>query len=97
MLNTSTSNTELVPYKTFMEFILLARKWMKESSSPEHKRKIAQKFIQKVQIHEDGVKVHYFMGKDHYERELALVAGSQSAREKNNCSSSLQFGGPSRT
>ena len=95
--STTTSNAEIVPYETFMEFIQLARKWTKESSSPEHKRKIAQKFIQRVAIHDEGAKVHYFVGKDHYERELALVAGSPKLKEKNISSSSLQFGGPTRT
>lgn len=58
--------------------------------------KVIEKLVHKVEVGPDSVKEHYFVGKNHVERESANIADSRDFFVCNS-SNSLTYGTPGRT
>ncbi len=61
----------IVKVQTFQAFAENYRKFIKNADH-EVKKQMVQKFIKKVEIGVDEVKIHWNLDQEHYERELAL-------------------------
>lgn len=68
----------LVKLSTFEEFADRYRKFLKDNAEPEIKKKIVQKFVKRVEIGLNTIKIHFNLDQGHYERELALTGRSLS-------------------
>jgi site-specific DNA recombinase len=79
----------LVKVKTFEEFAEHYRKLI-DRADHETRKSMVQKFVKKIEVGVDSVKIHWIMDQEHYERELALRG--RSPIFKNNGSYSLTFG-----
>ena len=64
-------------------------------NNPDLKALVISKFVKKIEVAEDSITVHYFVGDDHFKRELALASSSSSF--ENLGSNKLKSGGTSRT
>jgi site-specific DNA recombinase len=67
----------LVSLDKFEEFASHYREFLK-TANPTQEKLMLQKFIRKIEVGVDQVRIHWIVDKDHYERELALKrAGSR--------------------
>jgi hypothetical protein len=67
----------LVNPNNFEEFASHYRDFLR-TANPTQEKLILQKFIRKIEVGVDQVRIHWIVDKDHYERELALKrAGSR--------------------
>lgn len=64
---------------TFEAFANRYRKFVYEEMHPDQKKAALQKFIHKVEVSPDSVKIHYIVDQDHFGRELALDSNSASS------------------
>ncbi len=64
-------------------------------NNPDLKALVISKFVKKVEVSEDSITVHYFVGEEHFKRELALA--SSLSFSKNLGSNRLTSGGTNRT
>lgn len=88
----------IVKVQTFQAFAENYRKFIKNADH-EVKKQMVQKFIKKVEIGVDEVKIHWNLDQEHYERELALRGRSAEGQVFliNVGSNSLTSGAPART
>lgn len=84
------SINRIVGLDTFEGFAKQYRNFIKEASVTEQKQ-IVQKFIRKIEVGTETVKIHFIVDEEHFKRELALKeAGSRSASNASDCS--LNYG-----
>ena len=73
-----TSLDRIVSLEKFEDFASHYQKYLREATVTEQKQML-QKFIRKVEVGVDSVKIHWIVDQDHFDRELALKrAGSHS-------------------
>lgn len=85
----------LVPLATFETFAKFASKSLKETTDFNVRRMILQKFIRRVEIGVDSVKIYWNLDKIFYERELKIKTppkGGVFIKSANVGSQSLTFG-----
>lgn len=93
-----TSLDRVVDLEDFEKFAKLYRQYLNEAADPGERKRMFQKFINKIEIGTETVKVHWIVDKDHYKRELALkkagsrAFGGKSGKSLFSGSSSLTFG-----
>ena len=74
-----TSLDRIVSLEKFEDFANHYQKYLLDATVTEQKQML-QKFIRKVEVGVDSVKIHWIVDQDHFDRELALKrAGSRSA------------------
>ena len=101
---TGSSATEdsLVKISTFEAFAHNYKQYLTSEADHATRKQIVQKFIKRIEIGTESIKIHWLLDREHYERESALRSRSLSisVSEKNsrNLSSfSLYFGTRDRT
>lgn len=62
----------MVPLETFENFAKFAAKSLKENPDFNVRRTIMQKFIKRIEIGVDSIKIFWNLDKDHYNREIKL-------------------------
>lgn len=82
----------LVKLTTFDTFAHNYRQYLTEKTDHAVRKQIVQKFIKRIEIGTESIKIHWNLDQDHYERELALRGRSLSKDFKNVSSCSLTFG-----
>ncbi len=82
-----------VEFKDAKEFGNLMRKVLLGEENPELKALVISKFVKKIEVGESSVIVHYFVGENHFKRELAMASSSLIDTSSNK----LTSGGTSRT
>lgn len=90
----------MVSFSTFEDFTEHYKQFLKDSTDPAMKKQIIQKFIKRIEIGVDSIKIHWNLDQGHYERELALRGRSLSDSSKfsgNMSSYSLTIGAPDWT
>lgn len=98
-----TSLDRVVDLSKFDDFASHYRKFMTQEIPPNDLRQMVKKFINKVEVGTETVKIHWIVDEEHYERELALKrAGSSPSGavlnfKSNLGSQSLTFGARKRT
>lgn len=69
----------VVNFEKFEDFVSHYKKFLTEAIPPNDLKLMIRKFIHKVEVGVDEVKVHWIVDGEHYDRELALArAGSRS-------------------
>ena len=68
----------MVPLETFEKFAKFAAKSLKENPDFNVRRSIMQKFIKRVEIGVDSIKIFWNLDKDHYNREIKLNVLAES-------------------
>lgn len=71
--------------ETFEDFAAHYRSFVLKAASVPEQKQMVQKFIRKVEVGVDTVRIHFIVDQDHYKRELAL-AGAGSQPLGGNCS-----------
>jgi site-specific DNA recombinase len=94
-----TSLDRVVNFDVFDDFASYYRKFFTAVIPPNDLKQMLKRFIHRVDVGVDKVKVHWLVDGEHYDRELALLrAGSRPSGGVLNVSShSLTFGAPGRT
>ncbi|MCO5144149.1 MAG: recombinase family protein [Oligoflexia bacterium] len=97
-----TSLDRVVDLNKFEDFVCHFRKFVNEEIPPNDLRQLIKKFIHKVEVGTETVKIHWIVDEEHYERELALKRAGSSPkgvglflfenRTRNFGSQSLTFG-----
>jgi hypothetical protein len=64
---------KLIGLETFSEFRQIVKKSLSENSDMNIRKMILQKFIKRVEIGPDNVKIHWNVDKEFYENELSQV------------------------
>lgn len=106
--STGTTSLDLVvDLDKFEDFASHYRKFVIIDVEPNDLRQMIKKFIHKVEVGTETVKIHWIVDKEHYDRELALKRVGSSPcganrfglenRTRNVGSQSLTFGAPGRT
>ena len=67
----------LVKFETFEAFAKHYQEFLNEKSDFATRKKMLQKFLKRIEIGPQSVKIHFNVDQAHYERELALMAGSR--------------------
>ncbi len=70
----------MVGLDTFEDFAIYYRKLLKEASVTEQKQ-LVQKFIKKVEVGTETVKIHFIVDEEHFKRELALKGAGSNASD----------------
>lgn len=97
-----TSLDRVVDLKNFEDFASHFKKFVNEGMDANDLRQMIKKFIHKVEVGTETVKIHWIVDKEHYERELALKRVSSTPSgvllnfKSNLGSQSLTFGAPGR-
>lgn len=97
----------IVGLDTFQEFASHYRSFLREGATIPERKQAVQKFIRKVEVSTESVKIHYIVDEDHFKRERAAVdahrsplrgcAGSSFDFFRNAGSNTLTNGAPGRT
>lgn len=89
---------KLVGFETFSEFRQIVKKSLSENSDMNIRKMILQKFIKRVEIGPDSVKIHWNVDKEFFENELsqAKACGFSNLLKisRNVGSNSLTIGAP---
>jgi site-specific DNA recombinase len=104
----STGTTSLdciVDLNSFEDFASHYRKFVAHVATPKEQKQMMAKFIHKVEVGTESVKVHWIVDQDHFDRELALKRSGCPARGdsgnlrffSNYGSQTLTFGAPGQT
>ncbi len=103
--NGQTSLSRLVGLSSFQEFSSHYREFLK-TAGPDQTKMILQKFIRKIEVGTESVKIHWIVDKDHYRRESQLTAAGpapsgahrlESHFSEKSGSNTLTVGAPGRT
>lgn len=71
----------IIGLDTFETFATHYNRFLREDATVPERKQAIQKFIRKVEVTTDSVRLHYIVDEDHYERELASdQAGSHPSR-----------------
>lgn len=102
-----TSLDRVVDLNKFEEFSTHYQKLVTKEIEPNELRQMIKKFIHKVEVGTETVKIHWIVDDEHYERELALKGAGSSLSDsplgavlnfkRNLGSQNLTFGAPERT
>ncbi len=84
-----------VEFSDLKKFGDLVKTILLDDKNPDLKTLMISKFVRKVEVGEETVTVHYFVGEDHFRRELALASSSSSF--ENLGSNRLTSGGSPET
>ena len=89
----------VVGLDTFQSFASHYRAFVTTGAGVPEQKQMVQKFIRKVEVGVDSVRIHFIVDKDHYQRELASKeAGSRPQRGAgfltDGCSNTLTTGAP---
>lgn len=90
----------LVKLSTFDTFVHHYRQYLTNETDHAVRKQIVQKFIKRIEIGTESIKIHWNLDQDHYERELALRGRSltsSSTFSRNLCSYTLTIGARERT
>jgi hypothetical protein len=95
----ASAKDRIVGLETLMTFASHYKRFLREDASVPERKQAVQKFIRKVEVGTETVRIHYIVDEDHYNRELASkVAGSRSSDFfKDFGSNTLTFGAPGQT
>lgn len=92
--------SRIVGLDTFENFASYYRAFVMKGASVPEQKQMVQKFIRKVEVGTETVRIHFIADKEHFERELALrEAGSRPQRGnffRDLSSNTLTFGAPGR-
>lgn len=69
------STLSFVKEETFRDFANYWEKFLL-TANDEMKKKIVQKFVRRVEVGKDELKIHWLVDEEHYQEELALTANS---------------------
>lgn len=101
---TGSFKDRIVGLETFETFATHYKRFLREDATVPERKQAIQKFIRKVEVTTDSVRVHYIVDEDHYHRELASnEVGSRPSRGRfasdfrNFGSNTLTFGARKRT
>ncbi len=98
-----TSLDRVVDLSKFDDFARHYRKYMTQEIASNELRQMVKKFIYKVEVGTETVKIHWIVDDEHFERELALKRAGSSPKgavlnfKSNVGSQSLTFGAPGQT
>lgn len=89
----------LVPMENFQSFAAYTKKVLLPNSDFGLKRRIMQKFIRKIEVGVDSIKIHWNLDKHHYQQELKIMLSAQNPLVKTTRGSLLErvAGSPSLT
>ena len=73
-----TSLDRIVNLDRFDDFASHFKKYVSEGIEPNDLRQMIKKFIHKVEVGTETVKIHWIVDKEHFERELALKGAGSS-------------------
>ncbi len=68
--------TKPAEFSDVVEFAKLVKDVLLSNNNPELKALVISKFVKKIEVGEDLVLVHYYVGQDHFKRELAHAGSS---------------------
>lgn len=74
------SFNRIVNLEKFEDFAINYKHFLKDATVTE-KKQILQKFIRKVEVGVNSVKVHWIVDQDHFDRELALKSAGSGLQE----------------
>ncbi len=93
-----TSFDRIVDIGTLDTFAHHYRKFVLKDADFVQRKELVKKFVNKVEVGIDTVKIHFIVDQDHYNQELALKrVGSAPLNFKNFSSSRLTSGARSQT
>ncbi len=87
----------LVPLETFENFARQVSKSLKETPDFNIRRMTLQKFIRRVEIGVDSVKIYWNLDREFYERELKMKIKKPGARDPGFLKTSANVGSQSLT
>lgn len=92
----ASGDDQVVHLESYFSFIkrLRALSTATLEKDPEICRKIIHKLVQKIEFFPEGYDIHYFVGQDYIEREIA-PASPEATAGKERTTSSLKKGGSS--
>ncbi len=70
----------VIDFKNFDAFVASYRKLMFENLTVDQKKQLLRRFIQKIEIGTNSVKIHFIVDKDHYKQESALAGPSSTCQ-----------------
>ncbi len=76
-----TSLDRIVNLNKFEEFSNHCKKFMTKEIEPNDLRQIIKKFIHKVEVGTEDIKIHWIVDNEHFERELALAGASRGVKK----------------
>lgn len=71
-IGSSDLNQRIVGLDTFSDFAQIVKKTLLENSDMNFRKMLLQKFIHRIEVGVDKVKIYWNLDRDHYERELKL-------------------------
>ncbi len=76
-----TSYDRIMGLDAFEDFAAHYRNFVSKDVSATDRKQLVQKFVKKVEVGADSLRIHFIVDKEHYQRELALTgAGSRPLR-----------------
>jgi hypothetical protein len=63
----------LVGLQEYSDFAALYRRFVGQTVDANQKKQMIQKFVRRIDVGTDSVKIHFIVDKDHYARELKLA------------------------
>lgn len=96
----TSAKDRVVGLDTFQTFASHYKRFLRQDMTVPEQKQAIQKFIRKVEVGTETVRIHYIVDEDHFKRDLASrEAGSRSASVflKNVGSNTLTFGARKRT
>ena len=70
----------VIDLKNFQAFSAQYRKLTFDDLSVDQKKQLLRRFIQKIEVGTDSVKIHFIVDKDHYKQESALSSASSNCQ-----------------
>jgi len=72
----------VVGLDSFEDFAAAYRKFVLETATVNERKQMIQKFIRRIDVGTDSIRIHFIVDQEHYERELKIKdAGSRSLSE----------------
>lgn len=88
-LSGKTNRGRIVGLETFEDFAKHYRSFVSQESTVPERKQMVQKFIRKIEVGTETVKIHFIVDEEHFKRELA--AKESSSRSFRSAASSSDF------
>lgn len=75
-------NQRLVPLKTFQKFAEYSKLILDENPDFNVRRKILQKYVKRVEIGPDSIKIYWNVDKEFYTNEIIIGSSGEKSRAK---------------
>lgn len=71
----------IVQFDALRAFAKHYKEFLTQDSNPQQRNRLIRKFVEKVEVGVDSIRINFFVDKKHYERELAIAeSGSASGK-----------------